>query len=258
MPRWYVGLSDLKSDLGITSTDNDATLGRAIERASRWLEGATRRVFIPEYGARTFDAPDSARLWLYDDLDTVVSIVDAAGALAVSDYVLQPDNTLPKAIVELVGGRSWTFGTSRRQAITITGWWGYRTTLATVGALASALTSSATSLTLAGCQAGWMLKIGSELLHVSAVSGATVTVERGQNGTTAAAHDSAAAISRYVVDPTVADVTAMVAAAFYAARANPGIQSRSLGAAAISYGTNGAGAPPADAMSKAAFLKRHV
>ena len=258
MPRWYLGLGDFKADLGITGADNDAALGRAIERASKWLEGVARRVFIPGYGARTFDAPAGLTLWLHDDLDTIGSIVDAGGAFGASDYVTIPNNAPPYAAIELSGTRAWTWSTTRRQAITISGWWGYPTTLATVGALASELSAAATSLTMAGCQAGWMLRVDDELMHVSAVSGSTVTVERAQNGTTAVLHSAAATVRRYEVNPMAADAVAQVATAMFAARETPGVQSRSLGPASVSYGQAGAGGAPQDAMNKAALLKRHV
>lgn len=258
MSRWYVGLSDLKADLGITTTDQDAALGRAIERASRWLESATSRVFSPQYGARSFDAPDGPLLWLHDDLDTAAAVVDGSGTLAATSYVLYPYNSRPKAAIELVDGTSWTFGVTRRAAITVTGWWGYPASLEAVGTLALALAAGATSLTLAGCQVGWTLRIDDELLFVSAVSGSTVTVKRGQEGTTDAAHLLGASIQRVVVDAAAADAAAMAATAFFGARADPGIASKSLGSASISYGSNGAGGVPAEARSKALMLRRLV
>lgn len=259
MTRWYLGLDDFKADQGITGTTQDATLGRAIERASRWLEGEARRVFLPQYAAKKFDIPDSGmNLWFEDDLLSAASVVDAGGTLAASDYALYPANSSPKAMLELVSSRTWVWSLSRRQQITVTGWWSYPATLTTVGALASDLSAVATSLTLAGCQVGWMLRIDDELMHVSQVVGSTVTVERAQNGTTAAAHDSAATISRYVVDAMAQDAVSLAAAAFYASRVNPGIQSRSLGAASVSYGRNGAGSIPQEAVNKARLLRRMV
>jgi len=257
--RWYLGLDDFKADLGISGTAQDATLGRVIERASKWLEGYTRRIFLPSYAVKVFDVPEgSMSLWLYDDLDTVVSISDGGGALASTDYALYPDNGLPKAAIDLVSTRTWLWNTSRRQAITVTGWWGYPATLTTVGSLAAELSASATSFILAVCQAGWMLWSDDELMHVSAVSGSTVTVERAQNGTTAAVHVIASTVQRYVVNAMAQDAVAMAAGAFYASRANPGIVGKSLGAASISYGPNGAGGAPAEAKNMALMLRRLV
>ena len=259
MTRWYLGLEDFKADLGITGTGQDATIGRAIERASRWLEGEARRVFLPQYAAKKFDIPDGGMaLWFEDDLLSAVSVVDGGGTLAASDYALYPENSTAKAMLELVSSRTWVWALSRRQQITVTGWWGYPATLSAAGALAASLSSAATSFTLAGCQAGWMLRCGDELMHVAQVVGSTVTVERAQNGTTAAAHDSAAAVSRYVVDAMAQDAVALAAAAFYASRANPGIASRSLGSASVSYGRNGAGSVPQEAVNKARLLRRMV
>lgn len=259
MARWYLGLEDFKADLGITGTSQDGTVGRAIERASRWLEGEARRVFLPQYAAKVFDVPDSGmNLWFEDDLLSAASVVDAGGTLVPSDYALYPANGSPKAMLELVGSRTWVWSLSRRQQITVTGWWGYPATLSTVGTLAAALTSGATTFTLEGCQVGWMLRIDDELMHVSSVVGSTVTVERAQNGTTAAAHDSGDTVSRYAVDAMAQDAVALAAAAFYASRTNPGIASRSLGSASISYGRNGAGSAPQEAVNKARLLRRMV
>ena len=259
MTRWYLGLDDFKTDQGITGTSQDGPVGRAIERASRWLEGEARRVFLPQYAAKVFDVPSyGMNLWFEDDLLSAVSVVDAGGTLAASDYALYPANNSPKAMLELVSSRTWVWSLSRRQQITVTGWWGYPATLATVGTLAAALTSSATSFTLADCQVGWMLRIDDELMHVSGVVGSTVTVERAQNGTAAAAHDSGDTVSRYVVDAMAQDAVALAAAAFYASRATPGIASRSLGSASVSYGRNGAGSAPQEAVNKARLLRRMV
>jgi hypothetical protein len=259
MARWYLGLDDFKADQGIAGASQDATLGRAIERASRWLEGEARRVFLPQYAAKKFDIPDSGmKLWFEDDLLSVVSVVDAGGTLAASDYALYPANNSPKAMLELVSSRTWVWSLSRRQQITVAGWWGYPATLSTVGALAAALSSGATSFALADCQVGWMLRCDDELMHVSQVVGSTITVERAQNGTTAATHDSAATVSRYVVDAMAQDAVALAAAAFYASRTTPGIQSRSLGEASISYSRNGAGSAPQEAVNKARLLRRMV
>lgn len=259
MTRWYLGLDDFKADLGITGTAQDATLGRVIERASKWLEGTARRVFIPEYAARVFDVPAPGdMLWLHDDLDSVISVSDGGGVLAATDYALYPDNSRPKAALELVGTRTWLWNTSKRAAITVTGWWGYPTTLVRVGALTDALTADATTLEMAGCQVGWMLRIDDEQMQVTEVAGSVVTVERAQGGTTAAAHDSADVVYRYVVNAMAQDAVAMAAAAFYASRANPGIVSRSLGAASIRYGPNGAGGAPVEARNMALLLRRLV
>lgn len=259
MTRWYLGLDDFKADLGISGTAQDATLGRAIERASKWLDGMARRVFLPTYAAKVFDVPDGGMsLWLYDDLDALISISDGGGALAATDYALYPANSLPRAAVDLVSSRTWAWSTSKRAAITVTGWWGYPTSLVAVGSLAVELSASATSFTLAGCQAGWMLRADDELMHVSAVSGSTVTVERAQNGTTAVVHVIASAVRRYVVDPTAQDAVALAATAFYANRASPGVVSKSLGQASISYGPNGAGSVPAEARNLALLLRRLV
>ena len=231
--RWYVSLDAVKQELGIDNTTHDAKLKRYIERASGWMERFTGRVFIPVTDTRYFDAPDSPRgaLYLNDDLLEVTSISDDQGAIDSSEYFLYPLNGVPKTRIELLhSNKFWYFQDTRQKAITITGKWGYRDDYDDTGAtLNGAITStSVTSLTASDgslIEVGWSLLVDDEQMFVTNVSSDMVTVQRGNNGTTAATHSDGATIYRYVPPPEVEEMTALLVVTWHKWR-NEGSQRR--------------------------------
>lgn len=240
--RWYISLEAVKAELGLTGTTKDARLKRLIERASAWLEQTTRRVFVPVTQTCVYDAPAgvSAPLWLDQDLLTATAVSDAGGDLAGSEYVLYPANGVRKNRIELASGVVWETGASPRQALSVSGLWGYSADLDATGAsLAAAITSTtATTLTVSDgtlIETGWSLLIDSEQLFVVAVSGVTVTVGRGANGTTATSHSLAATIYRYVPAPAIEEATATLVTMWYAWQDAGGVKSKTIGDYTVSY-----------------------
>lgn len=129
----YTDLDTIKEYLRISSadTDDDALLEELVTQASRAIDAFTGRQFFATSATRTFDTPDGSVLWLYDDLLTISALTNGDGAsIDASSYVLHPANHSPKFAVELLGhdGVSWqvdaTTG-SARQAISVSGTWGY-------------------------------------------------------------------------------------------------------------------------------------
>lgn len=166
------------------------------------------------------------RLKVDDDLLSVSELLNGEETEVVaSDYVLEPANVYPKHSIRLKSGSGlyWLPDSdgNREQVISVTGLWGYhdRYSDAWVNSLDTVqnnpLTAIATSLTvsdgdgLAGdgaanrFQAGQLIQIESEFLEVSYVSSNTLTVVRGANGSTAAAHAQGTAISIYRPMPDV-------------------------------------------------------
>lgn len=238
--RWYTSLEAVKLELGLTSTTYDTRLKRLIERASAHLERAARRVFIPVTETRAFDVPEDTgdSLHLDRDLLSLAALSDGGGALALSDVVLYPLNAVRKREIAPGPGVSWEAGTTDQAAISVTGQWGYSTDLDATGAtLAAAVTTTtATTITVSDgslIETGWCLLIDSEQLFVTGISGATVTVLRGNNGTTAATHSNAAPVYRYV--PAVEQAAVVLATLWYHWQDAGGVQSKTIGDYSVRY-----------------------
>jgi hypothetical protein len=169
------------------------------------------------------NALNAGELPVDDDLLAVTAVVNGDGAaLLPTDYLLESATDYPKHALRLTraSGKVWTPGSSGdyRQVIPVTGIWGYHEdydrawadSLDTVSGSAG-MTAVATTFTVtdadgvtedrtdARFQAGQLIQLDSEYLFVRAVdyTANTLTVKRGANGTTAAAHAGGTAIAIY-------------------------------------------------------------
>lgn len=242
-PRWYISLDALKAELGITATAKDAQLKRFIERASSFIERRTGRVFIPKTATHYFDAPKLPRgaLYLYDDLLSVTSVTDDQGALSANDYFLYPLNRSPRRRIELNTSREfWYYDDTPQKAIVIVGQWGYSADYEDTGATLGAAITSTTATTLTASsgnllQTGWTLLLDSEALFVSGISGNTITVQRGVNGTTAATHANATTIYRYTPSAGIEEAASLLAQTWYNWRQAGGVKSSRIGDYTVTY-----------------------
>lgn len=221
----YSSLEKLRYELGYPtdSTVDDEELLLCLETASRQIDAHCGRHFFVEYGARTF-TPTASGSVLIDDLvstgSNVPVIVTDDGnrtystTWATTDYDLLPERASygypPEPYWKL---ECTPYGANRfsryARGVRITGKWGYYEVLrrvrtaAGVAITAAVLTDSATSFTASAAPpvdylgAGSTILIDAEQMAVVSVSGTTVTVIRGLNGTTAAAHIAASAIDVY-------------------------------------------------------------
>ena len=243
--RWYATLTDLKAELGETGTTNDARLGRYIAQASRSIEAFTGRTFYPVTATKYFDAPrDGCSLFLaYEDLLTLTTLTDDTGVITSTYYWLCPLNVTPKHSVVLDTGslgRGFQYDEDPQRAISIAGQWGYGDDYQDTGLTLSAnvTTTTATKITAssAGLEVGMMLLIGTEAMHVSAVSGNVATVQRGALGTTAATHTAADVVYRYVPPADVTMAVLAMAAHTNNTRIASGIKTESIGEYSVTYG----------------------
>ena len=222
MSNWYVTRNDLKTRLGIASSDtaDDAVLDVVIEAVSREIDNHCHRWFYPATQTRYYTADDARCLQLDADLLSVSSLdtlTDNSGGTrtygntwATTDYDLLPANAQneqpPQPYWEIhvnpQGSYWFPFGYPlAARGVKVTGSWGYfdqrTTSSATVN---GSHTNSTTTLAVSdGTQlkVGHTLLIGSEQLFVSAISNNNLTVTRGVNGTTAAAISDGATIQTY-------------------------------------------------------------
>jgi len=207
----YETTDRLKRFLQITSTDRDSDLLFCLESASRAIDDYCNRHFFIETATRYFTGPGGAVEMRMDDLLSLTSLgvdTDEDGVwddeswTEDTDYVLWPFNGFPKLRIDTLSGGSYSHNKIPR-GYEIVGEWGHgdgtsdptRATAVT-GTVADAASTSLAISVSAGLEAGQTISIGSERMFVSAVATTTATVERGVNGSTAAAH-TAAAISVY-------------------------------------------------------------
>lgn len=210
----YVDLVTLKRAVGESATANDASLLQAAEDASRYLDGECHRRFYIQTATRYFTAHNPCCLDIDDLLSVTTLKTDDDGdrvyetTWAEADYDLMAGadfNRYPKwRIATTPNGSYWLPAYPR--GVEIAGVWGYGDGTASpwlaTGLTITVATAGGTSLTASSAtnsfSAGQTLLIGTEQVYLTAVSGVTLTAERGVNGTTAAAHAAeAASVAQY-------------------------------------------------------------
>ena len=186
---------------------DDGIIEDIIEGVSRYFDEYTGRTFYPRYETRRFTVPhgqnDNSILFVDDDLLEVVTITNGdATSLASTEYYLKPHNFSPAYALQMIetSNYNWepTSAGAYTNAIQIAAWWGFHnrysqrawTSGGTLGAaMADTTTASATLTAGHSIRAGDIVKIGTEIFNVSAVTATTATFnQRGDNGSTAATH----------------------------------------------------------------------
>jgi len=133
----------------------------------------------------------------YDDTDRAGSTVLTEGYA--NDFFLMPYNVSPKTIFKLNEDTSNTLDAGQ-QTLSILGNWGYTADTLSVTTADAIGSTTATSISVTSATAlgpAQAILIDSEQLYITAISGNTLTVERGVNGTTAATHSGGASLTRY-------------------------------------------------------------
>ena len=220
----YASLAELNDTLttggasALTNAGNNARKLEMLDEVSRLIDTRCRRGsgFGPWVGTKQYDGDARAVLWLRADLASLTTLTirpsqgaDAVTATVETDFYLAGIGgyEVPYRKVVLHGqGSPVTFGTGFR-TITVTGSWSYpcRTRLLTA-TLSEALDTSETGVDISAAtefSAGMTILVDTEQMYITSIATTTLTVERGVNGTTAAAHNTASAVTRYVYDPSV-------------------------------------------------------
>ena len=116
-----------------------------------------------------------------------------------NDFFLMPYNSTPKTILKL--NEDTTKGLdSGQQTLSIVGSWGYTAdtvSVTTSDAIGSTTATSASVTSATNLGPAQTILIDSEQLYITSISGNTLTVERGVNGSTAATHSGGASLYRY-------------------------------------------------------------
>jgi hypothetical protein len=201
-------LYQLRARLGLAAneTADDARLLNALAAATTQIERATGRRFLPRKAILAQDFTGSTELLLDDDLLELTSVTNGdASAISLSDVLTIPADG-PAGLLHLTGSTAFTWKLLKRQAITVTGTWGWHDQWATAWRDSgdtvqnNPLSSGATTLTVASAsaadaagesprfQVGHLLKIDGEYLWVLGISGNALTVARAANGSAAVSH----------------------------------------------------------------------
>lgn len=226
----YITAADLLTYLGgnfSTGNTNATMIDQAIDAASRAIDDEARRVFYPHVETNMYDVPPGRKLDLADDLLELLTLTNGDAAVIPStNYIIAPYNSYPKNSIVLLSSSVYGFAPSTTNgdeaAISAYGIYGfhrrYLTAWQTGSTLASGLTDSATSATATSGTAfanGQIVRIDNELIRVTNVSTNTLTIERGWNGSTAAAHDAADLIKIWRPEAIVSQATKIQSARYY-------------------------------------------
>lgn len=251
MANAYADLATLKSPslLNVSVDDYDDRLLGLLESASRWIDGYCDRHFAPRHGRLIFDGSSDGSggdSLAVPDLIEVSSISVGLGSgrrseWSADDWTLYPLNAEP----DEPWGRPYTrirvaAGSTRRfvggpGAVIVDGVWGYNRRLVDSGWLVADMApvgSGDTSIAVAArsgvtplaVSAGHTIRIDDEQLYVTSadrtggVATATLVVERGVNGTSAAAHASARAASLFRYPDAVAEACLLLASNWWRQR----------------------------------------
>lgn len=207
----YAGLDEIKLACDVSGTSYDTLLVRFALHASRLLDAAAGRYFFPELATRYVDGSGAGELWLPETALAISEIAESYdggttySTLAGSDWYGSDGQHYDRSPTQLLvrSAGAWPSG---RRSVRIAAVWGwhrrYSSAWARVDALAEQASASATTLSVADAdgidetgatprfQVGQLIRLESEFCQVAAASavGNTLTVRRGQLGTTAAIH----------------------------------------------------------------------
>ncbi|MDN3244158.1 hypothetical protein [Streptomyces sp. ZSW22] len=217
----YATREDVQRALDVQpSARSSRQIDRALQSASRDVEGLCHRVFYPWQGERRFDWPDSQyrpswRVWLDDsELISLTSVSSGGNAIPLDDLLLEPNRSGPpynRIEINIGTSAAWGGGDTHQQDITITGLWGYRNTETTLSTTTTDLTTTtATTLNVDGDTSaqvgvGSLLRVDSERLIVTGrtmtATGQSLVADLAvqKNGTSVTVADS----SGFAVDETI-------------------------------------------------------
>jgi hypothetical protein len=133
-----------------------------------------------------------------------------------TDFYFAPFDRAPKRLLTTAGLPTAMVLPRLHRNIEIPGTWGFadeRTTLvATMGAIADATTVTVTPSAITEFSPGQTLWLEDEMAYVRAVGATDLTVDRGTNGSTAAAHGAATSVYLVSYDARVVDAATQIAA----------------------------------------------
>ena len=237
MGNWsYMSLDALKANTADTSTRDDVAYRRVLEAVSEEIDNWCERTFRIRLATRYYTAEKSTELDLKADLLSITTLktdIDGDGTYettwTTADYRLEPrnaqDERRPYYEIEVKRQTGSQFFPLWEDGVQVVGKWGYWEELETPGVtLAEALDTSETGVDVSSGAALDVLDtllVDSEQMYVTGISTNTLTVVRGVNGTTAAAHDNGATVYRYRYPSPVVEACGIQASRIFKRRSSP-------------------------------------
>lgn len=231
----YCTLAQAKVELKSDSTVQDAQVRDYMTIVSQRIDaemGKPRRPFFAPYTEQRRFRIETSRINSYDNTFLLREPILSVSAVVKDTTTLTSQASLfywgneVATMLQLTQGYTWYPEEDPPNEILVTGVWGwhedYTNAFDKVDDLAANITASATTLTVADADGtdlngftprfspGNLIQIGSELMDVTAVNTTTntLTVRRGVNGTTAAAHTLGDDVKVYQVDPRIRRIAA--------------------------------------------------
>lgn len=180
---WYATVEEIKAELDVRETArSNKRIARALEDASRRVEGDCHRRFYPVQATHFFDWPPRSGMtpWILrlDDKELIsVSTLASGGKVITADeYNLEPVNSGPpfrRIEVKLSTSASFGGGNTYQRDVQVTGLWGYRNTEAIAGSTAEVLDDTETLVDVNGATSaavgvGSVVRVDSERMLVTA------------------------------------------------------------------------------------------
>lgn len=178
---WYATREEIKNELDVKETArSNSRIDRALEDASRRVEGLCHRKFFPVQATRYFawparggSAPGVLRL-NHQELASVATLASGGVTITSGQYFLEPVNDGPPFNrVEINLGEDAAFGggDTYQRDVQIAGLWGHRNTEASTGSTAEVLDDSETTMDVDGATSaavgvGSLVRIDSERMLV--------------------------------------------------------------------------------------------
>jgi hypothetical protein len=239
----YATLSAVKRNCNIDEADtsHDADLLVILAGVSNSIDGYCNRHFSTRSESRYFDVVNPGRVFIDDVLSVSEAVCDSAGTgthgetwTSQTDFILLPDNSWPKAIFAPTAWGTRSMSIAARY-LKLTGVWGYGdgrgVAWKTTALTATVATTTATEVTVSdttGLDVGLTILVESEQMFITGIGTLQVTVERGINGTAAAAH-SEKAISLAAYPPAIELACVALSTMEYNVIPNGGLQSQWIG-----------------------------
>lgn len=211
-------------------TKDDVLLTQFIHEASGEFAEALGRIPMPYQDTRTADFGDSYYLELDEDLLALTTFTNGDGeTIAPASFAQRPSNMYPKRelILKSASGASLVYEQDIEEAFSLAGIWGYVPHYPTCWQSSGSavpeggMTSSSTTITLPSTRAFQVLqyvKWENEIGQITALDDATLTVTRGELGTTAAAHLATVGIYQFVQNPDIMGAVREIAVYKYKAK----------------------------------------
>ena len=216
--------------------DDDTLIETVLGAASRYIDSKTLRTFYPRVETRYYSVPDNSRqLKLDDDLLAVITLTNGDDTtLASTEYNLIPKNNPPHFAIKMKEASSyyWTYDSdgNTEWVIGVLGIWGYHDYYSqrawSTGSdinMSTGLNATATGLvvdSVANFSADNIIKCENEIMRATGTSTGTqtVTVVRGENGSTAAAHSDDTSVTIWEPIADIREACLMIAGNYYKRR----------------------------------------